>query len=86
MSEEQQTHLTEFIALFAWMLHEGSAAREQAEIVLQAAASCLIGGVFNLGKDHPEAEAIAEFAGRVIATALRLQYEPQSARHRALQA
>lgn len=86
MSEEQQIQLTEFLALFAWMLKEGSAPRQQAEIVLQAAASCMLGVVFKLSKDHPEAETIAEFAGRVIATALTLQYEPHPTQRMALQA
>ena len=77
MTEEQQKQLTEFLALFAWMLKEGSASREQAVLVLQAAASCMIATVFHVGKDHPEADAIGEFAGRVIGAAERLQYEPK---------
>lgn len=78
MSEEQQHQLVGFLSLFAWMLKEGSASREQAEIVLQAAASCMIAAVFNIGSEHPEAESIAAFLRRVIQTALKLQYEPQA--------
>ena len=78
MNEEQQNQLVRFLSLFAWMLKEGSASREQAEIILQAAASCMIGAVFNIGSEHPEAESIAAFIRRVIQTAIKLQYDPKA--------
>ena len=65
---------------------EGSAAREQAELVLQAAASCMIGVVFKIGQDSAEADMVSDFARRVIATALKLQYEPHTIKRQALQA
>lgn len=75
MNEEQQAQLIAFVANFTAMLLEGSASRDQAQLVLEVGVSCLIATVFKISQDYPEAAEVSDFARGVIHTSLRHFYD-----------